>query len=185
MAHARTFPRLYGLHRRDARSHDHDHAPALQRDIDWAAAGWAGFAGGTVFILLETVLISLFTGGPNSDAVRQIAAIALGESALPPSTPFTALVFLAAMAVHLPLSLLYARLLAALVRGQEAAHAAAVGAAFGAVLYVVNFYAFTAILPWFAAARGWMTLLAHVAYGLVAALTYVSLTERKAAIFRR
>jgi hypothetical protein len=172
MAHARTISRPSGSYRARAS------APAADEDIDWAAAGWAGLVAGAVYILVESALISLFSGGPNSDAVRRIAAIALGETTLPPSTPFTALVFLSAMAVHLPLSLLYARVLAALVHGFSAPRAAVVGAGFGGLLYAVNFYAFARIFPWFAVARGWMTLSAHVVFGIVAAAAYVLLIER-------
>lgn len=143
--------------------------------IDWEAAGWAGLAGGGVLILLETVLASLFTGGPDTDPVRQIAAIALNQAASPASTPFTILVFLAAMAVHLPLSLLYARILAAVIHPLGPEKALAAGAAFGAALYAVNYYGFTVVFPWFEASRGWITLTAHLAFGLAAAGAYVLL----------
>lgn len=155
-------------------------AKALEPELDWAAAGWAGLIAGIAFVLAETTLTSLFTGGPDADAVRRIAAIALGETVLPPPTPFTALVFVAAMSVHLPLSLLYARILAALVRGLDAGRAAAAGASFGAILYAVNYYVFTEIFPWFAPARGWITLTSHVVFGVLAAWTYVELAGRSA-----
>ena len=174
MAHARTIPRFSGQY------HTHVRAPAAEKDIDWGAAGWAGLVAGLVFILLDSALITMFSGGPNTDAIRQIAAIALGQTTLPQSSSFTALVFMTAMAVHLPLSLLYARILAVLVRGDTALRAAAVGAVFGAFLYAVNYYAFTRIFPWFAAGRNWMTLSAHVVFGIIAAALYVLLTERKA-----
>lgn len=148
--------------------------------IDWAASGWAGIIGGGGFILIQTILMTLFTGGAGGDAVRQIAAIALGGEALAhPATRFTALVFLAAMAVHLPLSLIYARLLAPFVHGRPVGRAVAIGTAFGVALYAVNYYAFTSVFPWFAAGRGWITLVAHASFGALAAGTYVRFTARR------
>ncbi|MFI5360953.1 MAG: hypothetical protein ACHQ49_03190 [Elusimicrobiota bacterium] len=173
MAHALTIPRLAGMYRGRL------HSPARKKGIDWAAAGWAGIAAGVVYILLESALLSMFTGGPTSDAMRQIAQIALSEATLPPRDSFTVLVFMMAMAVHLPLSLLYARILATLIDGMKASTAVAIGAAYGAGLYVINYYAFTGIFPWFAAARGWMTLASHIVFGVVAAEGYVLLTERR------
>lgn len=147
--------------------------------FDWAASGWAGLAAGAAFIVIQTSFVSMFTGDTNTDAVRQIAAIALGESVLPGKTPFTAIVFLAAMGVHMILSLMYARLLAAIIHGMSAARAISVGAGFGALLYAVNFYLFTDLFPWFTVSRGWLTLFTHVAFGMIAAGVYKRLTAAK------
>lgn len=144
-------------------------------DYDWAAAGWAGVVAGLTMILLETLLSALFNGP--DDPVRSIAAIALGDSVLPPLSPLTAIVFLAAMGVHLPLSLIYARALAVLSHGLRPAPAAAVGASFGAVLYALNYYALSTAFPWFAQARGWIALTAHLAFGVTAAVSYAVATE--------
>lgn len=155
-------------------------APEIKERIDWAASGWAGMIAGAAFILLQAILLTLFAGGPNTDAIRLIASIALGESALPhPPTPFTALVFVAAMAIHLPLSLIYARLLAAIVHGMDLARSVAAGLVFGGALYALNYYAFTNVFPWFAVGRGGITLACHLAFGALAAAVYTSLTSRR------
>jgi hypothetical protein len=149
-------------------------------DLNWAAAGWAGLVAGLAFLLLQTTLTTLTGGaGDATDAVRRIAGIALGETILPPTTPFTALVFVSAVAVHLPLSLIYARVLAIIVDKMSFRAAAVTGAAFGVVLYLINFYGFTFFFPWFAAARGWVTLFSHVAFGVLAASIYIELASRK------
>lgn len=174
MSHARVLPRPSPGGRTG------DSAPIA--DLDWAAAGWAGAAAGLAYIVLMAALTPLVVGGSPAAAVRAIAAIALGDSVLPPLSPFTALVFLAAAAVHLPLSLAYARLLAGMVGTWETKQAVAGGIAFGAILYLVNFYLFTdAFFPWFAAERGWATLLSHLAYGALAAYVYKRLTAPAAA----
>jgi|CXWL01.1.fsa_nt_gi hypothetical protein len=151
-------------------------APTPAREgFDWAAGGWAGVIAGAAFLLIETTLITMFGSVTQTDAIRQIAAISLGESVLPTST-FTALVFMAAMAVHLPLSLLYARIVAAFVHGRSIPHAIGIGAVFGVALYFINYHAFTHLFPWFALARGWVTLTSHIAFGVLAAGTYAQLT---------
>ncbi|MGA8147390.1 MAG: hypothetical protein WB870_07435 [Gallionellaceae bacterium] len=43
------------------------------------------------------------------------------------------------------------------------------GVGFGVALYVVNLYGFTAIFPWFAQSRGWITLIAHGVFGFLRA----------------
>jgi hypothetical protein len=47
-----------------------------------------------------------------------------------------------------------------------------VGAGFGALLYCVNLYGFTAIFPWFTEARGGITFVAHLVFGVTAMLSY-------------
>ena len=46
------------------------------------------------------------------------------------------------------------------------------GGLFGVALYALNMYGFTAIFPWFAASRDGITLVAHIAFGVVAAGAY-------------
>lgn len=175
-------PRRAETHTRYNAAPEHD----ARRDVlpppetfDWSASGWAGFVAGAAFIVIQTAFTSLFSGDANIDAVRQIAAIALGESVLPSPTPFTALVFLAAMGVHMIMSLIYARVLSALINGMKAERAILIGAGFGAALYAVNYYAFTNVFPWFVASRGWVTLFSHVAFGVIAAGVYEWLTSAR------
>lgn len=148
--------------------------------LNWAAAGWAGLVAGLAFLLLQTTLTTLTSGsGDATDAVRRIAGIALGEAVLPPTSPFTALVFVSVLAIHLPLSLIYARLIAVIVDGRTVGVATAAGALFGLALYFVNYYGFTFFFPWFAFSRGWVTVFSHVVFGALAAAVYVELAARR------
>lgn len=149
-------------------------SPADQPRLDWAASGWAGFVGGIALIALQSLLLPLSTEGSHGDAVRMISGIATGVPIVP-EQGFRALVVLGAAAIHLPLSLLYARLLCGIVHRWHPGAAVAFGALFGAALYAVNYHGFTALFPWFAAARGWGTIAAHVAFGAIAAATYKEL----------
>lgn len=175
-AHPRTTPGPAQRRRHAARAPDRE-----TEELDWAAAGWAGLAAGLAMILLETSFASMFGSGSAPNPVRRIAAIALSQAVLPPLSPFTAVVFVAAMSVHLPLSLIYARVLALFLRRSPPGRAAAVGLAFGAALYALNYYALSWAFPWFTAARGWITLASHLAFGAIAAVLYVLLRERDAA----
>jgi hypothetical protein len=152
--------------------------PAIKTDLDWAASGWAGLAAGVAFVLLETFMGALFVGGDKTDAVRRIASVALGGSVMPPGVHLTAIVFLAAAAVHIPLSLIYARVLAAMIDGMKPGPAIGAGALFGAALYVVNYYVFSGLFPWFVSARGPEALIAHLAFGMLVAGIYTRLARR-------
>ena len=46
------------------------------------------------------------------------------------------------------------------------------GAVFGAIVYYVDFYGFTSIFPWFAMARGSISLFSHAMFGAVAGGVY-------------
>jgi hypothetical protein len=154
-------------------------APARETGLDWEASGWAGLAGGAAFVLIQTFAGAVFGGGGRTEAVRRLASLALGGSVMTADVPFTALVYLAAAAVHIPLSLIYARVLAAMIDGLDMARSLAAGAAFGAGLYFVNYHVFSSVFPWFVAARGEAAVIAHLAFGLIAAGVYAGLTRRR------
>lgn len=148
------------------------------KEFDWAASGWAGLAGGAALMVWEMALAPLFLGISPAEMVRRVAAIALGEQVFRLDA-FTTLVGLTAVIVHLPLSLIYARLLAGIVHRMRARAAVLFGGAFGVALYFANFYGFTALFPWFESLRGWPTLLGHALFGCVAAATYEGLLNAK------
>jgi hypothetical protein len=153
--------------------------PVVEGGMDWGAAGWAGLAAGAAFVLLQTFSGLVFGGGGSTEAVRRLASVALGESVLSIEAPFTGLVFFAAAIVHIPLSLIYARVLAAMIHKLKMSTALAVGAAFGAALYFVNYYLVSDFFPWFISARGPEALVSHLAFGLLAAGVYKRLTRRQ------
>jgi hypothetical protein len=159
--------------------HAHAAGPAVP---DWRAAVWAGFIAGAVFLVLEMLMVPIFLGGSAWDPPRMMAAIVLGERVLPmpgqTPPPLDATVMLAALGVHFMLSTIYALMLAALVARVSAGPALALGVGFGLLLYVVNFYGFTALFPWFAMARNWVSILSHAVFGLAVAAAYEALARR-------
>lgn len=147
--------------------------------MDWGAAGWAGLAAGAAFVLLQTFSGLVFGEGGSTAAVRRLASVALGESVLSNEAPFTGLIYFAAAIVHIPLSLIYARVLAAIIHKLDMARALGVGVVFGAALYFVNYYAVSNFFPWFVSARGPEALVSHLVFGLLAAGIYKRLTRRQ------
>ena len=53
-----------------------------------------------------------------------------------------------------------------------------IGAVFGLLLYLINFHLLTQVFPWFRELRGWITLTAHLVFGISAALLYWKLARR-------
>lgn len=157
-------------------------SPALAQRLAqsaWGAAALAGVAAGIVFLILEMVMIPLFLGMGPWVPVRMIAAIGLGPEVLPPPASFAIDVALAAMVVHFTLSLVYAWMFAPLVENSALLKGVLLGALFGLVIYLVNFYFFTILFPWFTEARNWITIFAHLVFGGVLAGSYLLLRRRE------
>ncbi len=125
----------------------------------------AGIAAALVQVLLWLAFTTSFPAILFRDA-RFTAALVLGRSVLPPPATFEAAVWLVATLVHFVLSIVYAAALLALAERLPRAAALWAGALFGLALYGLNLYGFTEIFPWVAEARGWITLVAHLVFGL-------------------
>ncbi|WP_241331931.1 sodium:proline symporter [Burkholderia cenocepacia] len=135
---------------------------------------WAAFGAAVGSTVIELLLWAI----AGDDAVRNLlrdarltAAIVMGRSVLG-AGGFDPLVMGMATLVHAALSLVYAAVLARLVRNLSRVAALLAGGAFGLLLYGVNLYGFTTIFPWFIAVRGAITLIAHLVFGITAAAVY-------------
>jgi len=157
------------------------HSPAMLRQTDWKAAAWSGVIAGIVFVIAEMLLVWLVMGMSPWAPPRMMGAMLLGKDVLPPPADFSMPVMAAAMAVHLPLSIIYGLILGWIVHRLEMGTALLVGAAFGLMaVYFVNFYLIAPLLfPWFVEARNWISIAAHVLFGMVAAGAYVALRHRE------
>lgn len=148
--------------------------------IDWSAAIWAGVIAGLIFMVLEMMMAPMFAGAPSIWAPpRMIGAIALGQDALPPPASFDFGIFMTAMVLHFILSILYAIVLAWIIARFDLGVALLIGAVYGLMLYLVNFYIFTAVFPWFANARNWVSVFVHILFGVLAAWGYIALRSRR------
>ena len=126
--------------------------------LDWRAAIWAGILAGAMFMILEMLLVQFFEEGNMWGPPRMIAAILMGRTVLPPPATFEAGILIAAMILHFLLSFIYAFIFGWIVSRWNLVMKGAIisGIVFGLVIYVVNFYGFTALFPWFAEARNWI-----------------------------
>lgn len=153
----------------------------VERRPDWRAAALAGVVAGIVSTAVQLLLWLAFT-----DALPQVlfrdarlaAAIVMGPGVLPPPADFDAGVMLAATLLHFALSIVYGLLLALLIAPLDAVRSMLAGVAFGLAVYGVNMYGFTAVFPWFATTRDWITLAAHLAFGVSAAVAYRACVRR-------
>jgi len=154
---------------------------AFRIATDGRAAVWAGVAAGVGSALAQVLLWLAFTDAfPHAvfrDA-RLTAAILLGQGVLPPPSTFDTVIMLISALIHLALSIVYGLALAwVLVRAAVGA-SLLIGALFGLALYAVNLYGFTVVFPWFAQVRDWITITAHLVFGITAAGVYRSLERR-------
>jgi hypothetical protein len=147
----------------------------VHRSPDWPAAAVAGLAAGAVLMVLELVWAILIVGTNPWLTSHMVAAIVVGPDALQVrdfSVPLIAI----ALATHYVLGTLFGLVLAVLIApfrlDSSAGMVLLAGAAFGLALYLLNFYGMVALFPWFADLRGGAALLAHLIFGMTAAVIY-------------
>jgi len=162
--------------------HMHSHHFA-RRMPDWRAAVIGGCVAGAVFLVLE--LLAMWAIGQSLwGPPRMIAAIVLGRDALIQPATFDASIMLAALIVHFVLAIIFAVILAVIMApfslDSSFGMASLAGGLFGVAVYLVNFYGMTAFFPWFAEARGWVSFICHIVFGLVAADMYLRLERKEA-----
>jgi uncharacterized membrane protein YagU involved in acid resistance len=143
--------------------------------LNWKAAIWAGIIAALIFLMLEMLMVPLFLNGSPWAPPRMIGAIVLGKEVLPPPATFDLGIVMAAIVLHLVLSILYAVVIAFIIKKMSFIQALAVGAVIGLLIYFVNFYIMTGMFPWFAMARNWVSAFAHVAFGIGVAWAYMKL----------
>lgn len=152
---------------------------AHTHSIDWSAAIWAGVIAGIVFMMMEMLLMPMFGFAPSMWAPpRMIAAIGLGKDVLPPPASFDLMVVMVAMVIHFMTSILFAIVVASVIRNLGMGAAIAVGVVAALLLYGFVFYIMTAgPWPWFAMARNWVNILTHIVFGAIVAWWYKARAE--------
>jgi uncharacterized membrane protein YagU involved in acid resistance len=109
-----------------------------------------------------------------------IAPIFTGTDPTTSGYEFSVGVVAIALAIHYVLGIVFGLVMAAILVQLELDStprpAMVAGAIMGIVLYLINFDFMAAVFfPWLAVMRGWDTLLAHVVFGIVAAVLYCRL----------
>jgi hypothetical protein len=161
--------------------HMHSHR-YVHRLPDWAAASVAGFVAGAILMVLELIWSTLVTGTEPWVASHMIAALMLGPGTVQ-TTGFSIGVVAAALVTHYILGIAFGIILAGIIApyhfDSSAIMAVTIGALFGLAMYVFNFYGMVRIYTWFAEMRGWPTLVAHLIFGIAAAMLYLRLERRE------
>ena len=158
--------------------HSHRWAPHAP---NWPAAVVAGFTAGAVMMVLELLWSALVVGANPWTVSHMLAAIVMGPDALQ-SADFDANIVTLALATHYVLGIVFGIVLSAIIASfhfdTSAGMTLLIGAAFGLVLYLFNFYGMVRFFPWFAELHGWATLTTHLAFGMTAAVMYWKLEPR-------
>ncbi len=151
---------------------------ARSRSGRWVLRGAVmGIAAGGVFLIFEMIAAGLM-GQSALDPLRMIAAVVLGEGALPVQpTVGLAIVVPVALAVHYALSAFYGAVFGAAVAEIGALRHDRVvlvgaAAAFGLLLWLVNFYVIAPVaFPWFSMADPSVQFIAHTLFGAALGLS--------------
>ena len=153
----------------------------MTEKLDWRAAVWAGLIAGAVFMMVEMALVGTVGGASPWGPPRMIGARVMGQSVLPPPATFDAVIMMVAMVIHFLLSVLFGVVLGWAISRWRIGMAAALvaGLIFGLVVYFVDFYIMAAIFPWFAMARGAISISAHAIFGSVLGAAYRALAARR------
>ncbi|SDY02022.1 sodium:proline symporter [Nitrosomonas sp. Nm33] len=141
----------------------------------WLAACLAGVAAAIFSTVAQILLWWFFWDALPSILYRDVrfaAAIIMGEGVLPPPMTMDWQIMLIATGIHFALSIIYALILSWLIRPLAMKAALIAGGLFGMGLFVVNMYGFVSIYPWFVETRDWITLVAHIVFGISAAAMY-------------
>lgn len=157
-------------------AHGARHAP------DWQVAAVAGFAAGAVLMVLELFWAAALGNEGPWRISHLVAALVMGPGILQATAPsFDLAVVSVALVTHYVLGIVFGLalgyIIAGLRREATAGRAEWIGALFGVALYVINFYGLAQLFPWFVELRGWSTLIAHLVFGLTAALLYWKLAR--------
>lgn len=150
---------------------------------DWTVAVVAGFVAGAVVMVLELLWAFVAQDVGPWGITHKVAAIVMGPDSVQ-SSEFSAGVVATALATHYVLGIVFGLILALIIApfhfDSSAGMVLTVGAVFGLALYILNFYGMVRFFPWFADMRGWVTLLTHLIFGMVAAFTYFTMERPEA-----
>jgi hypothetical protein len=132
----------------------------------------AGFAAGTVFLLINLLLTPLVYHIQAQVLLRYLASILLGGDVLTDPSPLIALV---GILVHYVLSLFFTLVIAVVVHRWGLLVGIVGGAVLGLAFYGINLYTMTLFFPWFFAINGPVLVVSHLLFGATAGGIYETL----------
>lgn len=154
------------------------------RQPDLVAAAVAGFAAGALLMVMELLWAGLMQGETPWRISQFVAALTLGPYTVlhAPANVLDPTVVGIALVTHYVLGIGFGVVLGAVVAGYHydddvKVSLPVIGALFGAALYLFNFFALTEVFPWFTEMRAWGTFVAHLIFGISAAVLYGTLAQ--------
>lgn len=144
----------------------------MRQIMDWRAAVLAGLLAGVVAMLLWIIMLAVVTGGSIWTPFHHTAAVLLGEGVLTPSQSLDPRIVITGAVVHLVLSVIYAVILAFIIHRWGLVVGIIGGTFFGLAIYLINYYTFSILYPWFYPLRSWIALVWHLVFGAVAGGLY-------------
>ena len=151
--------------------------PRLHQILQWRLTVVAGICAGAVFLLANTLYLTLGAHLGAWVVLRYMASIVLGNKVLPPPAGFDAGIVLVGLLVNFALAIFYALILAIIIHRWGLLVGIIGGGLFGAALYLINLYTFTLLYSWFFALNSVPFLISHVLFGAVAGGVYELLDD--------
>jgi hypothetical protein len=163
---------------------DRQHADSYANDkTDWKAGVWAGLIAGVVFMMAEMLMVWMFMGQSPWGPPRMIAAMVMGKGVLPPPAAFDMGIMMMAMAIHFMLSIVLGLLFAWIVHRLANTSVTVIGGLFGLTVYFINFHLIAPVMfPWFTNAQNWVSIVAHLIFGLTLGISYARMRHHKPAL---
>ena len=150
--------------------------PEIREGANVWAGLIAGLVAGAAYLTAQMCFAATVYGGGGWEPLQRISAMLLGDDVVPPPSEISLTIAGIGLLIHLPLSAIYGRVIAAFVRFQSTAVAALRGGALGLLIFAVNFWLVAPIaFPWFVESRNALTAIDHALFGAVAAVCYVRL----------
>lgn len=147
----------------------------------WLPAFYAGIAAGIFSTFAQILLWLLFWDALPTILYRDArfaAAIFLGEGVLPPPVTLDWYIMFIATLIHFGLSIAYAFILCWLIHCINIKKSLIAGGIYGLSLFLINMYGFVIIFPWFVDTRDWITVAAHLVFGVSVAGVYKVLSRQ-------
>jgi hypothetical protein len=140
--------------------------------VDWRAVLIAWLIAGTVYLILDLLVVPAFMGGSFWISVRLVASLLLGPDVLAPPASFHGLALVAAIVTIYGISLLGTVVIALVVHRGGLILGIIGGALLGLSIHAINYYSLTSFFPQFFALNAPSVAVAHAIFGALAGGLY-------------
>lgn len=149
----------------------------MKTSVGFKSVVISGIVAGIVFLMAEMLMLAM-TGQSPFGPPRMMAAMVMGKEVLPPPATFDMGIMMVAMIVHLMISLIAAFVFGTIYKlfSRSFMIALLLGVVYGLLFYFAAFYVMTGIWPWFEMARGTISIIGHILFGLALGATFHKLS---------